>query len=873
MRTHLHISHIIRFTTFALCLWGTGSPLIAQTALSVDTTAVQAVSDSELVDSLPLNTAPPSDSMPPALEHKVDYVGDTIHIYFSPEKTLLLKGKAQITYGDIRLEADNIHYFTDRKTVIAWNNPDSTGKLTKKVKFTQGKEVSEADSLNYRFDSQKALIINGYKQEGEGHVSGGRIKKVTDEVFFVKNVVYSTCDANPPHFGIRITRGKMVKGKLIVTGPSYMEIEQVPLYPVGLPLGFYPMTKTYSSGVIFPSYGEERNRGLFLREGGYYWAASDYFDLKLTGDIYTSGSWAVRIGSQYKKKYKFTGNPSFHYNRNISNSGLSNETVITDYRIRWTHRQDPKAHPYQTFSASVDYSSQSYNSNNAITTRDLVNTQKSSSISFSRRWERSPVSFSGALRHSQNDRDSSISLTLPDLTTTVKRQFPFRRKKGGKKKWYEKIGINYGNTLKNRANGREDKVLSTSSNLWVRGVKHTASTSLSLQPFKIFSVTPSVNYTERWYFRSNYKRYDAVTKEVKTDTVDEFRRVYDYSTSVGMSTNLYLFFGPRKQNLFLQKVRWHLQPSASFSYRPNFGQESYGYYSSYQDSNGRTNEYVTISSRDAIYGMPGKGESASLSLSLKNVVEAKFKNKKDTTGKAPSKKVQLIKGWDFSTSYNHLAEQFKWSVIRSTFRTAILKRAINISMTLDPYGYEMVTASGRTTARRVDKAALNVNNTLLRLTSLSTSTSFRLGPRKKKKKQQQKEKPHVVAPNNNPLIVGEEEDYFDFSLPWSLSITYSVSYRKPLNVATWTQTLRLNGSLTLARNWKITGSSGYDIEKREITHTSFGLSRSMHCWNMTLSLIPFGTRQSYSFYLGANASMLRDLKIQKTRSWYDNYTR
>ena len=565
-----------------------------------------------------------------------------------------------------------------------------------------------------------------------------RAKKNADNSFYLKGGRYTTCDEHDhPHYYIHMTKAKVIPGKKIITGPAYLVIEDVKFYPLMLPFAFVPSTRSYSSGILMPSYGEESNRGFFLRDGGYYWAANEYFDAALTGDIYTNTSWGLRANTNYKVLYKYSGNLSAQRIVNINGEkDLPDYSKNTDFSLTWSHSQDSKASPYSNFSASVNYSTSSFDKNNVgsiINPELLATNTKRSSINYSRRFAGKPFSLSGSLQHSQNSRDTTIDLTMPDLTFNVNRIFPFKSKNkiGSKEGWYEKISFSYTANTRNTISTKESELLDASlAKDWKNGVKHTIPVSMNLKMLKYFTLTPNFNYTERWYFKSISKEYDpTLNRLVNKDTTGGFHRVYDYSMGASTSTKIYTFYKPIRA-LFGDKVeaiRHVMTPSASFSYRPDFSDPKYGFYDKIEYYNPDFDERVIqeYSYYDGmIYGVPGKGESGSLGLSLGNTLEMKVKSTKDTTG---FRKINILESLNFSTSYNFLADSMQWSRISMSGRTKVLGTSISFSATFDPYALD--TLSGGKVARviRVNEFEWNRNKRIGRLENANLSFGFNFG--------------------------------------------------------------------------------------------------------------------------------------------------
>ncbi len=841
-------------------------------------------------------------STPVVLEDPIAYnATDSIVMSLDAKKVYLYKN-AVVTYQDIELKADYIQLDLNAKEVYAEGLPDTTGVMQGEPVFTQGSDKYESRTMRYNFKSGKGIIQDVRTQQGEGYVEGERTKKVGKNVFIMKNGKYTTCDKEHPDFYLMMTKAKVIANKTIVTGPAYMVLEDFPIYFPFLPFGFFPSSPTYSSGIIIPSYGEETNRGFFLREGGYYWAASPYYDLTLKGDIYSKGSWATYISSNYKKRYKFSGSFNFSYNVNkYGESGASDAYKTKGFSIKWSHSQDSKANPYQSFSASVNLSTSSYDKENSNDYESYLSTTKSSSISYSKKWENTPFSMSVNLTHSQNSSDSIMSLSLPVMTFTMTKIYPFRAKqRSGALKWYEKIGFSYTGNIKNTISAREDSILKKSLlKDWSNGWKHNTSISLpSFNLLKYINVTPSVSYTERWYTHKLNERYyfDQIsrTSTVDVDTLYGFKRNYQYSFSLSSSTTIYGMYVIKNPNSSLKVIRHKITPSVSFSYQPDFGAPKYGFWGSYVDHDG--DEVFYNRYKDGVYGSAGRGKSESMSFSVTNTLEAKVLAKSnaeksgaqsreimntaqnDTASSDKYKTVKILDNLGFSGSYNFVADTMKLSTIALRARTTIRGVSFNFSGTLDPY---MADSTGS----RYNEFCWNQRNGIGKLGRL-TSASFSFGMSFKSKQgnsgqpQQQgggqEQQSPSLQPGQPPVqpVVNTMNgpEYYDFNIPWNLNFNYSLSYShsNPYKKPTISQSLNVSGNMSLTDKWKMRMTTNFDIDAGTFSYTTFNVSRSLHCFNMSFSFVPFGTRRSYSFTINASSSMLKDLKLDKKKSWYDN---
>ncbi len=814
------------------------------------------------------------------MENDVSYSAKD-SIVMLADGTVVMYNESKVVYGDIELEAYYIRLNRDSSMIYAEGIRDSTGAWVQTPIFKDGGDNFESETIKYNFETGKGLIYNVASEQADGYVSGGVTKRVDEENLCMKNGRYTTCsNKDHPHFYLNMTKAKVKPGKSIVTGPAYLVLEDVPL-PLAIPFGFFPVTSSYSSGFVMPSYGEEQNRGFFLKDGGYYFAISDYVDLKVTGDIYSLGSWALNANSRYKKRYKFSGNFSSNYRINVSgDKELSNYSKSKDFAVRWTHSQDPKSSPYSTFSASVNFSSSSYETNDLdrIYNINRSNNHKSSSVSFTKRFPEAPFNISLSANASQNAADSTVSVSLPQLAISMNRIYPFKRKrKMGADRWYEKIGVSYSGNISNSFSGYQADLFS--SNIitdWKNGMKHAIPVSTSFQLFNHITISPSFSYTERWYTSSVEQTWNEEEKAVRRDTTWGFNRVYDYSTSLGFSTKLYGMYRPSPKFLGkkVQAIRHVMTPSVSLSWRPDFGQEKYGYYGTYQyminDSTWAEKEYSRY--EGAMYGTPGKGESGSIGLSLNNNVEMKVRDDRDTT--AEFRKVKLIDRMSFSSSYNMMADSLNWSNIGASLGFTIFKKSVNISANFDPYSYNPESGS------RINRSYLKDFGKPARLTRASTSLGLSISDKKirdffqKRRGESPEGGEHKKEGSTNQKF--DKDGYLIFGIPWSVNFSYSISLNNK-----WVSEIKdyefegnsnltASGNLTLTDKWKCSFSSGYNFREKKMASTRFSVSRDLHCFSMSASFVPIGTYKSYTFSISANSSMLKDLKYDKRNSPYDN---
>lgn len=806
------------------------------------------------------------------LEAPISYSAEDSILVSLDGKKVFLYNKAVVTYQTIELKADYIELDLQTKEVYAEGVPDSAEVVQGTPVFKDGSEEFESKTLRYNFETQKGIITDVKTQQGDGYVHSDRTKKIDAESFILKRGKYTTCDADHPHFYLRMTKAKVISNKKIITGPAYLVLEDFPIYFPMIPFGFFPNSPSYSSGIIIPTYGEEQNRGFFLREGGYYWAASQYFDLTVKGDIYSKGSWGSNMHTNYKKRYKFSGSFDFRYNVNrYSDPGLPDYSRSPGFSVQWSHSQDAKANPFQTFSANVNLSTTSYDKQNSNDVQSYLQTTKSSSISYSKKWENSPFNMSSSFRHSQNSRDSTISLSFPELTFSMSKIYPFKQKgRIGAAKWYEKIGFSYTGNIKNSITAHEEEILKKSLITdWRNGWKHSIPISLpNFNLLKHINISPSISYSERWYtnyIEQNYA-YDHIAQKgtLWEDTIYAFKRNYNYSFSLSSQTNIYGMYLVKNPNSRVKAIRHKMSPSVSLSYNPDFTDPKYGFWDTYIDENGREVAYNRF--RDGIFGSATGRESGSINFGLTNNLEAKVAAKSDTIASDEDKfqKVKIIDNLGFSGSYNLIADSLNLSNIRINGRTTIKGVNLNFGGTLDPYATDL-------NGNKINKYMWNEASGLSKLGRLTNANlSFGMSFKSKKKEDEQTE----GEGENVEQIVHPDGyiEYYDFDIPWDFRFDYSLSYskRSPYHDAQINQSLNFSGRLNLTREWNMSLTTNFDVQAREFSFTTFNVNRRLHCWNMSFNFVPFGQRKSYSFTINASSAMLKDLKIDKQRSWFDN---
>ncbi|MEG0499523.1 MAG: putative LPS assembly protein LptD [Rikenellaceae bacterium] len=854
---------------------------VDSTTVKTDTTTL--IRDSSMVmqpiDSMQRDTTI-KDTTVKAPRAKKKFIDEIIHttnadsmIFDMKNNKLYLYKDATMEYGNSNMKAAYINLDIEKSLIDARGEKDTAGVYKKPI-FSDGGDAYDMDSIGYNLKTKKALIKGGFRKEGEGFIHGELIKKTDDKTLNIRNAKYTTCDCPEPHFYLASSKAQLIQGKgkkNIVIGPSWLVLEGVPL-PLVLPFGFFPLMSNRNSGIIIPEFGEESQKGFFLRGGGYYFAFNDYLDATIRGGIYTQGSWELSLMSSYRKRYKFNGNIGINYSKDIiGEKGSKDYQNINNYRINWSHTQDPKFLPSSTFSASVNFSSSTYNKLNG-NIEDYITAQTNSSISYSKNWVGKPLSLSTNLQHSQNNRDSTVSLSMPNVVFNVSKIYPFKRRNAvGKQRWYEKIGMSYTGTFNNSVNTKQNLLFKKEMfDNMKYGFNHQIPINTSFTVLKYLNITPGVNYQERWYFNKINKEWDPNKKQVViSDTTGGFYRVYNYSASLSLQTILYGMY-QFKGDGAIKAIRHMMTPSISFSYAPNFGAPKFGYYKEVQSSEaGAITTYSPF--EQGIYGVPGNGQSASLSFSLSNTLEMKVRSKRDTSGVA---KIKLLESLNFGSGYNFLADSMNLSPISITARTTLFKSlGINASATLDPYKY---TTEGIRTKQyalgRITNASLSFGYSFRSVfghEGEGSGTGSETLPRNLTPEENRQVLENNVDPNAAVSLLTPE--YYNFSIPWNLSLNYNLSYSHSGNKKTTTQTVSYNGSITITKNWGLTFSGGLNLNTLELTPGTISIDRDLHCWQMGFTWVPIGFRKSWNFNIKVKSAVLQDLKFKKSSGYLDNY--
>jgi len=791
-------------------------------------------------------------------------------------RKIFLYGDAEINYEDITLKANYIEIDLLTNTVYATGIKDSTGKMVGLPEFTQNEQVFKSKTMSYNFNTKKGLITSVVTEDGNGFLHGEKVKKLSDNTINLLHGTYTTCNLEEnPHFGFKFKKAKVIPDSKIITGPAYMEIEGMPT-PLGLPFGYFPNKSEQTSGIVIPTYGEYTNRGFYLENGGYYWAINDYMDFEILGDIYSHGGWGIKPRFRYNKRYRYNGDIDLGYAENVvGTKGTPDYSKTTDFRVRWTHKQDPKARPNSNFTANVNIISANYVKYNVTSAQDYLSNQFQSSVAYQTNWKgKYYLTINGS--HSQNTKTHDVDINLPQMTFTVNRFYPLR-KEGGKKRFYEDLSISYSMDSKNSINTTDsvlfDKV--TLENNMQAGAAHKIPISLPLKVLKHFTLSNSINITDRMYSRSinkywesdtTYLNGDTIAPGVIIDTIAGFRNSLNYSFSTSLSTKVYGMVAFKKGPV--RAVRHVLTPSINYTYTPDFGDEKLGYYGTYTDEN--TGKEISYSHFEgSLYGSPPGQKSGRVGVTLANNLEIKVRSKKDTiTG---MKKVKLVENFTISGNYDLARDSLNMSMITMSGRTTLFKNfSIQYGSVWDPY----VSDSA---GNRINKYEWQVNRRLVRLdnTSWRLSFGYKFGDKDFKKV----EKTEDISDDALNDINSNLDDFVDWNIPWSLSFNYNFTYTNKLDYVnfvkvpteTIVQVLSFNGQINITPKWKFTFNSGWDFTQKKLSYTSINVYRDLHCWEMRFSWIPLGDRKSWNFSINVKASMLQDLKLNKKKDFRDYY--
>ena len=879
-----------------------------QLAIKADTLPkpnMDLLSDSSLVKSD--SSSVKKDSVQTAKKGDIEstiFYSATDSINFSIDRKIVkLYGDAKVKYGTIQLDAELITIDYDKSIITANGKPDSLGRLVGFPIFKDGAQEFETKDMIYNFKTKKAKISEVVTKEGEGFMAGGVVyKNEKNELFTIGNT-YTTCDLKDPHFRVISRKAKAITGDKIVTGPFYMEFNHVPT-PLGFFFGMFPSQRKAASGIIIPEYGEEQRRGFFMRNFGYFFDVNDYLKVTLLADLYTKGSSAIKVNLNYNNRYKYSGSLNFSYTSNRFTDKVEEQTRSNDFLLNWSH--SPKARGTSRFSASVSIATNSFTSNNflgvnaansASNFASSASRKLSSNVSFSKTFPGTPFSLGINMRHSQDITTKQIDLPIPDLTFNVNNLYPFKGKGMGEA--FDNLSIRYSMTATNQltnnlgriGNSTKDSIASfNGQNLPLflenakNGIKHNIPISTTIKVMKYFAVSPSINIDQIFYFKKLDWTADAAEKTaVVKKTSSTLSTITNYSFSVGVNTRIFGTYLSKNPNSKIRGIRHVISPNISYNYTPDFGDPSYGYYQkvTLKDASGKEYDVFRSSHNGFVYGESKRGVSNSVGFGIGNTIEMKVRGKKDTV----DRKISLFNNLSISSGYDFALDSFKLANIQMSANTNVLNNKININInaTLDPYEYEKrwnnlsVPENGTSIVERRKKSYAWQNGSIGRITSAGLAFSTNLSPKGQKSDTETRDK---IGKSNAPeadknLLLQNPNIYVDFKIPWNFRISYNISYSRGLYTSTGgdatqiTQALNFSGDLSMTEKWKITFNSGYDFVKNEITQTNFGINRDIHCWQLSLNWVPFGPFQNYTFNIGVKSSLLRDLKLNRTRSFFD----
>ena len=828
-------------------------------------------------------------------------------VYNAKNKYAFLYGNSSVVYQNMDLKSADIKMNMDSSLVHATGAKDSTGALQGRPVFKMGDTQYDSDTIAFNFKTKKGFINNVYTEQEDGFLTSLRSKRNDKGELFLEHGRYTTCDAEHPDFYIALSRAKVRPGKDVVFGPAYLVVADVPL-PLAIPCGFFPFTKSYSSGFIMPTYGDESARGFYLRDGGYYFAINDKWDLKLLGEIYTKGSWGVSAASNYRKRYKYNGSFFFSYqDTKNGDKGMPDFTEQESFKIQWSHRQDAKANPFSSLSASVNFATSSYERNNLnsmYNPQTMTQSTRTSSVSWTTSFSSLGMTISGTTNLNQNMRDSTVAITLPDLNISVSRFYPFKRKRmAGKERWYEKISMSYTGSLRNSIDTKEDLLMK--SNLikdWRNGMQHNIPINANFTLFNVININPSINFTDRMYTNRIEQSWDQETQTVKRDTTYGFYNVYNWSMSVSASTKLYGFWMPNRK-IFgdkIQAIRHVITPTVSYNYAPDFSASRYGYYKTYMKTDAQGNVTMEQYSpyQNGLFGVPGRGRTGSISMSLSNNIEMKVKSDKDSTG---FKKLSIIDELGANMSYNMAAKEKPWSDLSMNIRLKWWKNyTFNMNAVFATYAYELDKNGNPYVGNHTEWGKGRFG----RFQGMSQNISYTLNPEKIKKlfggKKDDEETDadddddtgvetnvdddmmkaqHGAKKKSAGKAETDEDGYMKFSMPWSITFGYGITMREntsgKFNTKTmrypykFTQNLNFSGNLRISDGWNISFSSGYDFEEHDLSMTTASLQRDLHCFSMSCSVV-LAPYTSYNFSFRCNAATLTDALKYDKRSGYSN---
>ena len=829
------------------------------------------------------------------LEDEVKYSAEDSVVYNASASKVFLFHKAKVDYTNLSLTAEYIEIDLSKSIAFAKGIPDSTGKLKGKPIFTQGADKYEANSMTYNFKTKRAKIQGIVTQQGEGYIHGESVKKTPDNEMYIKDAQYTTCNLEHPHFHIQATKIKVIPGKKLVTGPFNIHFMDLPT-PFGFGFGIFPTPQSASSGIIVPTYGEAVDRGFFLRNGGYYWHVNDYVDARFLADIYSKGSYGFSVLSGYKKRYSYSGNLDLRYTKRIAGDDNLSD-VGEDFWLQWSHM--PETRGTSSFSASVNLGTSTFNNRNSFSATNYLSSTFSSNVSYSKTFKGTPFSLGLNARQQQNVVTKQVDLDLPTFNLNMNRIYPFKRGSSSGKTWWEKISFAYtmsaqnsisnakvptqalnGATVIKESNVLNDSILPFGQKNFKplldrmkNGIKHTIPVSTSFSVLKYIQVAPSFNYEEYWYLKQLDYRWVNEKKGVDIDTIRKFSRAFNYNSGISFQTRVYGLFFVKKAGI--EAIRHILNPSIGFSYRPDFSDPKFGMTKEIQvDTNGKIDRLSPFA--NAVYGgAPTRGESGSVNFSVSNTFEMKVKNKKDTTGKEPFKKINLLDNLNFGSSYNLAADSFQLAPINISARTTLFGNLnVNLNGIVDPYAFQapVLNAEGKEikAQRRTPVYAWNASKGIGQLSSFNLALSTSLNPKAREKKTSPKKKLTPQDERELDFINANPDLYVDFNIPWNLNLAYNLTYSKSgFAKSAIVQSVTFSGDVNLTAKWKVGFNSGYDFVNKTLVYPNINIYRDLHCWEMRFNWVPTGNRGSYSIDINVKASVLQDLKLSRRRSWFD----
>lgn len=831
------------------------------------------------------------------LTAKVSYDAADSIVFSNKSNKVFLYNEGFVKYGKTELKAGYIRYDFSTNEAIAYGiKDDSTNTIVQKPQFKDRKETFTADTIRYNFKTEEGLIYGVVTEQSEGYLHSELTKKQSSGEIHVSKGKYTTCDLDHPHYYIHLKKAIVVPNEKIISGPLYFVIHDVPLFPVRLPFGMFPITQKHASGFIMPQYGEENRRGFFLRDGGFYFALNDYMDLAITGDVYSKGTWGLNVASKYNVRYKFNGNFNVRYRNDVSSEkGLPDYSRNQSFSIRWTHSQDPKANPYSTFSANVDFQTNGFNQKHSESLGEYLKSQKSSSLSYRRNWPELPFNLTANMSADQNTSTNNVSLRLPDVSFSVNRLYPF--KKGGTGgKWYQKFQMSYSASFKNTLSATDSTIFERGTlDKFQYGFEHSIPLSIPIKLANNLTLSPNANYkgvftpryqTKRWVDEEIVTRrrmvngeeiivQDTLRETVVNDTINEFMYAQQFSPSISLSYSPRIYgmfqFKPEFIKKRVQAIRHVMNPSVSVNYRPPSLLDDSKFYREHtsgytlnedKDTTWNTQEYSVFRGVSTYAAPSSSRKSGNISFGLGNNLEMKVRSAKDTTSEY--KKVKILENLNVNTGYNMFADSMHWSNISFGGSTRLMdKISFRFNGSFDPYA---VDSSGNS----VDTYEWEKNNRLARFTgaNFSANMDWNAGGKSGEGKRD-------IKKTENPFYPYGRYRYVDFTMPWKISISYNLYYEKNrFNIerqefdANVRQTMQFNGNVTLTDKWKFNFSSGYDFESNSLTPTSINIYRDLHCWEMSFEWVPFGPRKSFYFQINIKSSVLRDVKYEKNERFY-----